>query len=347
MKAVVKTRPGVGIEIKEIPKPTFPKNFPKGEVLVKVEACGICGTDVAIYHWTPWVAHLMQIPKVIGHEISGTIVEVGQEAGNWKAGDKVVSIAFLGCGHCYFCQIGKFNLCDNLQILGTDIDGGMAEYVAIHKMNLFHLPLNISFEAGAAIEPLGISMHAFFQSDFKVGDKILILGPGPIGLGLLMIAKLSGASKIFVTGINLDCLRLQKAKEWGADMTFDIGEENPIDRVMQETNGKGVDIAFVCAGSEDILMQASIMVRKGGTVVVPGLFHGEVKFDANRMVDKELTFKGSWRRNPEPWYRTLDLVEHGLINLEKMISHRISLCEIEKGFQLIDRGEAIKVIVTI
>ena len=139
MKAVMKTKPEPGLEIKEIPRPTLPKNYPDGEVIVKVEACGICGTDIPIYDWTPWIANFMTIPRIIGHEISGTIAEVGKGCGSWKVGDRIVSDTYLGCGKCYFCLTGKYNLCDHRQSLGLDldIDGGMAEYVAVPVMNLF------------------------------------------------------------------------------------------------------------------------------------------------------------------------------------------------------------------
>jgi L-iditol 2-dehydrogenase len=222
----------------------------------------------------------------------------------------------------------------------------MAEYVAIPVMNLFPLPSNASFEVGAAIEPLGVAMRAFEQSGFKPGDKILIIGPGPIGLGMLMIAKISGSSKIFITGVNVDQERLKKAKELGADTVFNIQKEDPLNRIMDETQGRGVDIAFVGVGSKEVLVQATKMVRKGGTVIVFGIFQEKADFDPSLMVVKELTFKGSWRRNPETWYRCLDLVGSGKINLNEIISHILPLQEIEKAFQLLKKGEAIKVVMT-
>jgi L-iditol 2-dehydrogenase len=288
----------------------------------------------------------MQIPRVIGHEIAGTIVEVGKGCGNWKVGDRIVADTYLGCGKCYFCQIGKFNLCDHRKSLGLNIDGGMAEYVAIPAMNLFPLPSNTSFEVGAAIEPLGVAMHAFEQSGFKPGDRILILGPGPIGLGMLMIAKASGSSRVYMTGITLDGFRLNKARALGADIVFNSETENPGSRILDETQGRGVDIVFVCTGGEGVLTQAAKLVRKGGIVVVLGLFHGKIDFDPNLMVEKELIYKGSFRRAPETWYRMLDLVENGTIPLKEIVSHILPLERIEKGFQLIRNGEAIKVIVT-
>lgn len=345
MKAVMKTKPQAGLEVKEIPKPTLPKNFPTGEVIVKVGACGVCGTDIGVYHWTPWTARFMQIPRVIGHEMAGTIVEVGKECEHWKVGDRIVSDTYLGCGKCYFCQIGKFNLCDNRQSMGLNMDGGMAEYVAIPVMNLFPLPLNVSFETGAAIEPLGVAMHAFEESGFKPGDTILILGPGPIGLGLLLIAKAAASSKVFMTGISSDSLRLDKAKKLGADACFNVDAEDPVKHIMDATCGRGADIVFVSAGSKEILMQAAMMVRKGGTVVVAGLFHGETHFDPNLLVEKELTFKGSWRRRPETWHRILALVGNGTIPLAEMVSHVLPLEEIEKAFKLIQSGEAMKVVI--
>jgi L-iditol 2-dehydrogenase len=222
----------------------------------------------------------------------------------------------------------------------------MAEYVAIPAMNLFLLPSNISFEVGAALEPLGVAMHAFEQSGFRPGDSVLILGPGPIGLGMLMIARSSGSSKVYMAGITLDRFRLSKAKDLGADGVFNSETENPGNRIFDDKRGRGVDIVFVCAGGEGVLMQAAKLIRKGGTVVVLGLFHGKTDFDPNLMVEKELIYKGSFRRPPETWYRILDLVGNGTISLEKIVSHVLPLEAVEKGFQLIKKGEAIKVVIT-
>ncbi len=346
MKAVMKTNTGVGVQIKDIPKPTLPKNYSNGEVIVRVAACGICGTDLGVYDWSKWTAQYMQIPRVIGHEITGTIVEVGEECGNWKVGDRIVADTYLGCGKCYFCHMGKFNLCENRKSLGLNIDGGMAEYVAIPSISLFHLPTNVSFTVGAAIEPFGVAMHAFEQSGFKPGDHVLILGCGPIGLGMLMLAKSSSASKVFITGIQMDKIRLSKAKELGADAIFNIEKEDPQPIVMKETQGRGADIVFVCVGSEKVLSQAARMVRPGGTVMALGLFHGDANFDPNLMVERELTFKGSFRRSPETWYRILNLVSNNIISLEGLISHVLPLQEIEKAFQLLKNGEAIKIVIT-
>lgn len=345
MKAVMKTRPGKGLEIREIPRPVLPRNYPKGEVIVKVGACGVCGTDMGVYNWSQWTSKYMQIPRVIGHEISGTIVEVGEDCGDWKVGDRVVADTYLGCGRCYYCLIGKFNLCENRKSLGLNIDGGMAEYVAIPSISLFHLPPNVSFEVGAAIEPLGVAMHGFEQSGFKPGDNVLILGCGPIGLGMLMIAKCSGSSRVFITGIRSDNVRLEKAEKLGADGIFNMEEDDPRPRIMGETEGRGVDIVFVCAGSEGILSQAGELVRPGGTVVVLGLFHGEEKWDPNLMVERELTYRGSFRRAPETWTRILRLVGNNVIPLKELVSHVLPLDEIENAFQLINRGEAIKVVI--
>jgi len=345
MKAVMKLNEGIGVTLENIPRPTLPKNFPNGEVVVKVGACGICGTDLGVYDWTKWTAQYMKIPRVIGHEITGTIVELGEQCGNWRVGDRIVADTYLGCGKCYFCHIGKFNLCENKASLGLKIDGGMAEYVAIPSMNLFHLPPNVSFTAGAAIEPFGVAAHAFEESGFKFADHVLILGCGPIGLGMLMLAKAAAASKVFITGIDQDQIRLKKATELGADAIFNISNDDPGPLVMKETRGRGVDIVFVCAGSEGILAQAASMVRPGGAVIALGLFHGESPFDPNIMVEREITFRGSFRRSPETWYRILDLIGNNIISLDALISHVLPIDEVERAFQLLKSGEGIKVVI--
>jgi 2-desacetyl-2-hydroxyethyl bacteriochlorophyllide A dehydrogenase len=346
MKAVLKTKKEPGIEIHDVPSPILPKYFPSGEVIVQVGACGICGTDVEIFHWKDWISRYVELPRIIGHEVAGTIVEIGKDCGGWRIGDRVVADTYLGCGGCFFCRIGRFNLCENRRSLGTAIDGGMAEFVAISVKNLFPLPESISFEVGAVIEPLGVAVHAYEQSGFQPGDSVLILGPGPIGLGILMTAKAAGSTKIFVTGLGRDEARLKKARELGADAAINVEESDLTQRVLQGTRGKGADVAFVCTGSGQVLMQAAQLVRKGGTVVVLGLFEAEALFPASLLVEKELTFKGSWRRDPISWYRSIDLVTSGVVPLGKIISHVIALEEIERGFRAIDEGEALKVVVS-
>lgn len=346
MKAVMKTNPGPGIEIRAIPCPTLPKNYPDGEVIVEVGACGICGTDVGIYRWHPWESRSVKIPRVLGHEISGTVVEIGKNCGDWKVGDRVVSDTDMGCGKCFFCRIGRVNICENRKSLGLQLDGGMAKYVATRANNLFLLPAHLSFEVGAAMEPLGVAMNAYLKSGFKPGDKVLILGTGSIGLATLMLLKTAGASEVFITGLKVDQWRFEKAKELGADAVFNVDEEDPTDQLMSRTHGRGVDIVFVCAGGRENLFQASRWVRKAGTVMVIGLSHGGVDFDSNLLVEKELVFKGAYRRTPETWDRILELVGKGKIPLKELVTHSVPLEEVEAGFHLIEKGEALKVVVT-
>jgi 2-desacetyl-2-hydroxyethyl bacteriochlorophyllide A dehydrogenase len=345
MKAVMKVRPEPGIEIREIERPKLPKNYPSGEVIVRVEACGVCGTDIGVYDWSKWIAQYMQIPRVIGHEIAGTIVEVYDDTGLWKVGDRIVSDTFLGCGKCYYCLIGKFNICANRASIGLNIDGGMAEYVAIPTINLFKLQDDISFIEGAAIEPLGVAMHGFEQSGFIAGDRILILGCGPIGLCVLMIANRSGASKLIITGVELDTLRLKKAEELGADLALKAERKGCKEIILQETNMRGADVVFVCAGSNGVLSQALETVRPGGTIVVLGIFHKDECLDTNIVVERELTIRGSFRRAPETWFRMLNLLEKKQLPLKNIITHTLPLNEIENAFQLLKKGEAIKVVV--
>lgn len=216
MKAVVKTKPDVGIELLDVPLPQIMSN----EVLIKVHACGMCGTDLGIYEWRPADRSRgrkpIELPRVIGHEPSGLVVELGSEVKDIKLGDRVCSRSWGGCGDCYYCRLGHFNLCQRNENLGSLVDGAMAEYAAIPFFNVCKLPDHISLDEAAVMEPLGIAVHGFESLiNFRSGDDVVVLGPGPIGLLEAMVVRASGAGKIFVVGLGKDKERLEIAQQLG------------------------------------------------------------------------------------------------------------------------------------
>ena len=337
MLAVVKNKPEIGIEMMEVPEPAIKSD----QVKIEVKACGICGSDLHIYEWAPFI-RWVPLPRVMGHELAGTVYQVGEEVKGFRPGDRVVADTWGGCGHCYFCRLGKFNHCLHQTRLGQHVDGGMAKYVAVPENSLYKIPEGVDFQEASVIEPLGVMLRAFERCDMKPGDDIAIIGPGPIGLLGVMLAKTNGASTIIASGLKEDKERLEYAKRFGA-IPVNVGEENLKNRVLDLTDGKGVDIVMDVSGGKSSLTEAVSIAKPGGQIVLVGL-SPEGIFSPHLLVDKELTVHGSFRRQPSTWYRAIKLVANRAIDAKAVITHVLPLARAEEGFQILMRKEGIKAI---
>ncbi|OPY76646.1 MAG: Sorbitol dehydrogenase [Syntrophorhabdus sp. PtaU1.Bin058] len=337
MLAVVKSRPEVGIEIMEMPEP----EIRKGHVMIEVKACGICGSDLHFYDWAP-LARWITLPRILGHEVAGTICEVGEEVEGFAPGDRIVADTWGGCGSCYFCRLGRFNHCMHQTRLGQHVDGGMAKYVIVPSNSLFKVPEGVDLLEASVIEPLGVVLRAFERCDMKPGDDIVIMGPGPIGLLGVMLAKHSGAATVIASGLKDDKERLGYATKFGA-VTVTVGEENLKDKVLELTNGKGADIVMDVSGGQASLADAASIVKRGGQIGVIGL-SPEGMFNPYVIVDKELTIHGSFRRQPSTWFRAIKLVASKVIDTRPIITHVLPLQRAEEGFRTLLRKEGLKVV---
>jgi L-iditol 2-dehydrogenase len=337
MLAVVKSKPEIGIEVMEMPEPEIKKD----QVMIEVKACGICGSDLHFYEWQPF-ARWITLPRIIGHEVAGTVYEVGEEVKEFEPGARVVTETWGGCGNCYYCRLGRFNHCMYQTRLGQHVDGGMAKYVIIPVNSLYKIPEEVDFVEASVIEPLGVMLRAFERCDMKPGDDIAIMGPGPIGLLGVMLAKASGASTIIVSGLKEDKERLNYAKKFGG-IPVNVGEENLRDKVLDLTEGKGVDIVMDVSGGKGSLTEAASIVKLGGQIGVVGL-GPEAIFGPNIIVDKELTIHGSFRRQPSTWYRAIRLVANKVVDTKSIITHVLPLERADEGFQTLIRKEGLKVI---
>ena len=337
MLAVVKSKPEVGIEIVEVPEPEIKRD----QILIEVKACGICGSDLHIYGWEPFI-RWVPLPRVIGHEIAGTVYKVGADVKEFGPGDRVVADTWGGCGNCYYCRLGRFNHCMYQVRLGQHVDGGMAKYVVVPANSLYKIPEGVDFQEASVIEPLGVILRAFERCDLKPGDDIAILGPGPIGLLGVMLAKANGASTIIASGLKEDKERLKYAKKFGA-IPVNAGEENIKDRVLGLTEGKGVDIVVDVSGGKGSLTEAANIAKRGGQIGVVGL-SPEGVFSPHIIVDKELTIHGSFRRQPSTWYRAIKLVASEVLDIKSIITHVLPLERADEGFQILMRKEGIKAI---
>jgi len=338
MLAVVKSKPQVGIEIMDVPRPR-PK---EDEVLVRVEACGICGTDVHFYEWVEhsrWIT----LPRVLGHELVGEIAEIGGRVKGFEVGQRVVTETWGGCGVCYFCRLGRFNSCETQLRIGQHSDGGMTRYVTIPAVSLFPIPDSISIVDAAVLEPLGVVLHALERCAFKPGDDVAVLGPGPIGLLAVHLLRQSGAASIIIAGLQEDGQRLAFAEKWGG-IAVNTAGENLVERVREITSGRGVDLVLEVSGGQGALDTAVQITKPGGQVAVVGLGAPGI-FDYNRMVHKEIDLIGCWRRQPSSWYRAINLVKEGRVRPGEVVTHQFPLDQADQGFRLLLARQAIKVLI--
>lgn len=272
MKAALKAEPKPGIRIGELP---IPEISPE-EVLIRVKAVGICGSDVHIYEWTPGYEHLVEyMPLVLGHEFAGEVAQVGSQVSGIKVGDRV---AYQGgsCGQCFYCITARHSLCDQRRAsgrIGLEKKGGMAEYVAINARQNFlpQIPEGVSFEEAAQCQPTAEALHMLEQGEISLGEPVVVLGTGPIAVTAAQGAKAAGASPVIVTGLSQDKDRLAIAKSLGADETIDVEKEDPVEKVKAMTGGLGAAKVLEVSGSPKAFRQGLEMLRKGGTLVVFGI----------------------------------------------------------------------------
>jgi threonine 3-dehydrogenase len=342
LKAVGKTSKNPGIEIFEIeePKPA------SGDVLVEVKATAICGTDLHYYHWDGYAErHNPGFPRVLGHEFCGDIIEVGKDVKSLKVGDKVAAETHIPCGTCYFCRTGKMHICKNMKIFGVDtLYGSFASRTTLPEITAVKVPDGISYEEGAVLEPLGVAVHAITKANIKPGDSVVITGCGPIGLFAQQLAKAAGASKIIST--DLKEYRLSLSKNVGVTEAINVAVVDPVKRVKELTGGEGANVVIEISGSNVAIKQALEMASLTGRVVLVGTAQKPTDIDTtNMLIYKEIDLSGiTGRLMFDTWYRAIEIVSNRLIDLHPIITHKLSLDDAEKAFNLSDKGEAGKVL---
>lgn len=338
MKAIAKTKPEKGFEIIEAPVPTPGE----GEALIKVKASTICGTDLHIYKWDEWSAQRIKIPTIVGHEMSGEVVEVGKNVKDVKPGDFVSVETHIVCWKCYACRNNRQEVCMNMKILGIDTDGSYAEYVVVPEENCWKNDKSLPPEIASLKEPLGNAVDTVLAEDVS-GKSLLITGCGPLGLLSIGVAKVSGAYPIIATEINE--YRINKAKEMGAHYVLNPLKENIYEAVMDITHGNGVEVFCELSGNESALVEGLKATAPGGRVSLLGLFKSDVKFDINNLIVlKGLKIYGiTGRKIYSTWYKTSALLESGILDISPVLTHRFKLEEFDKAFQLMETGNCGKV----
>lgn len=300
------------------------------EVLIRVKAAGICGSDLHILHGKNPFATL---PRVIGHELAGEVIEVGPGVVNVKKGDKVTVNNVISCGECYSCSIGRPNVCKSLKALGVHIDGGFAEVFKISSKNVYKVPEKISFEEAALSEPYSIVAQSIDRGDLQSHDKVLICGAGPLGLMLVQYLK---SRDIFTMVTDIVDSKLEKAKELGADVVINPLTENVNEVILANTNDEGASLIFEATGSIKVFEDSiSNYSSQAGKVVVLGFPNENASVKPSDIMKKELSIVGS-RVNNNKFPEVLNWMEEELIKPSEIISHRYSYKDIHEAMKLIE-----------
>jgi 2-desacetyl-2-hydroxyethyl bacteriochlorophyllide A dehydrogenase len=300
------------------------------EVKIKVEACGVCGTDLHIYEGAEGAAKC-EPPTILGHEFSGVVYQVGSNVKSFKPGDRVCVDPNDMCGDCYYCKIGKAHFCENMVGIGTTTNGGFAEFCIVREKQVYKIGDNLSFEEGAMAEPVACCLHGLDLTGVQAGDTVMIIGGGTIGLIMLQLAKLSGAATLIM--VEPVKLKRDMAKKFGADITIDPFNQS-VRAVLDSYAIRDVNAVIECVGQKGTMQEAIRYVGKGGTAMLFGLTHPECEipllpFDVFR---REITIKASFI-NPYTQSRAVSLLQSGRINVKDLITEVVSLDEITNVFE--------------
>ena len=341
MKAVVKYgQEGGMVEIRDVPVPEIGPD----DVLLEVKAVGVCGSDIEM--WRHEFTYKVNVPVIQGHEFCGVIAATGRDVEKWKVGENVISeTSAYVCGSGRFCHTGEYHMCPERLGYGYGTDGAFTRYVKVRQAILHRLPEGLSFEEAAITEPVCVAYNAVIvKSRIKPGDTVVVLGPGPIGLNCIQMARIAGAGQVICSGTAADLERLHIARELGADMTINSGEEDPVLKVMEVTGDVGADLVVDAAGNTQTLRQSLEMVRRVGQITKVGWGPKPVDISLDLLLTKAATLQGSYGHNWDTWIHVLKLIEAGKVNLKSLISDVLPITEWEKGYSLVETREAVKVI---
>lgn len=308
------------------------------EALVKIEACGVCGSDVHYYKHGRIGDYLVRKPVILGHECAGTVVAVGRRVKNVAPGDRVAVEAGVTCGKCEFCRTGRYNLCPDVVFLATPpVHGAFVQYIAHRADWLFKLPDGVSFEEGAMLEPFNVGLYAATLSGVTVGHTVAVLGSGPIGLTALQAAKAYGASTIIATDIVASRLRL--AKKLGAKHVINATKDDPVEAILDLTGGQGADVVFEAAGAVATTQQSVAVAKRGGSVALIGLGpKARVEMPVMALICKELHVTGQFRyANLYP--AAIGLVASGAVDLKSMINRRHPFADLPAAMAACAQGD--------
>ena len=328
-----------GVQIIDRPLP----EIGMAEALIKVKYVGICGSDITIYTGKNPRA---KVPLIPGHEIVGEIVKISEvKDGNFKVGDRIAVLPTLTCGSCELCNNGKRHLCKSLHFIGIQTDGGYAEHVKVPVSNLYHLPDGLPFEKAVLVEPLAVAIHAARLAKIEVGDEALIMGAGPIGLLVAMVARLSGCFKVIVSEVSPS--RIKLARSLGFE-TVDASGEDASEKLLSYTNGRGFDLIFECVGHPSTVNQLIELGRPEAQLIVVGAFKEPPAFDLFRMSRKEQRLVAAWTYTKDDFSTAIKYLSESDTPFERVISHFIALDQARQAMEMVmNAKESMKVVLKI
>lgn len=340
MKAIAKLRPEPGaMRLIEVEPPVRKP----GEVMLRISAGGICGTDVAIWKWHEAVVgqYAPSFPLIVGHEFAGVVVDA--DAGGLPIGAVVAVNPQIACGRCRYCGLGRPTLCDDRRLMGGRIDGGWTEYVSVPERNVHPLPAEIDPAVAPLLEPLAVATHAVLERvPVRTGDVVAIIGAGPIGILCAALALAAGASKVMVTGVAADASRLGIAQSIGA-IPVDVEAQDPL-TALRRLQADGADIVYETSGVASTLEQAVAMARRGGSVGMIGLCGDASTWRSTPVVLKELALIGSRGYNEPTWSLMLSVLPRVADQVMRLITHRVAYEDFERALDMVSRREGTKII---
>lgn len=329
------------LRTEDLPIPEISDN----EVLIKMLACGLCGTDIQKIR-----GDSVNKPTVLGHEVVGEIVKKGKNVSKFEIGDRVITAIHVPCFTCHYCNKGHYTICEQFRTNNID-PGGFAEFIRIPKLHLNHLTHkvsnNVTDEEATLIEPIACCLHGLKQADIRPNDSVLIMGAGTIGILHAQLAKIKGANKVIVS--DMSEFKLQKALKVGCDYAINIKEKNIIDEVNKITDGQGVDVIVIAAGVSSLVADAVNMVRRAGKIIVFSGFDKNklVTLDVSRFFKDEISIIGTYSVTPYEFPEALDLLEKRKLNTEEMITHVYPLKKLSEAIDISTNPEqpVLKVII--
>ncbi|PYG87109.1 L-iditol 2-dehydrogenase [Ruminiclostridium sufflavum DSM 19573] len=332
------------IEIRDIDMPKLREK----DVLVKLEYVGICGSDVHYLENGKIGDFVVDGDFILGHECAGTIIETGKDVQNLKVGDKVALEPGITCGQCEFCKTGRYNLCPDVEFLATPpYHGSLMNYIAFPENMCFKLPNNITAKEGALVEPLAVGMHAAIQGGVRLGDSVIILGAGTIGLVTLLACKAYGATEITI--VDVLPKRLDFAKKLGATTVINAAEADVFSEIDKLTDKKGADIVIETAGAAKTISQTPYLVKNGGTIVLVGLAPQDIiEFNFAKIMAKEAQIKSVFRyRNIYP--TAIKAISKGIIDISGIVTHEFDFEDSAKAFDYVinNKQEVVKAVIKI
>jgi L-iditol 2-dehydrogenase len=337
MKQATMIKPG-NIVFTDEPKPKIGQD----QVLIEIKRIGVCGSDIHVFHG---MHPFMSYPVIQGHEVSGTIAEVGQNVDGMQIGDIVTFTPQVVCGECYPCRTGQYHICDELKVMGFQTEGAAREFFAVDAEKIVVMPKGFNLDQAAFIEPIAVGVHSVQKAGDIAGKGVLVLGAGTIGNLVAQTARALGAEKVLITDISL--YKLEKARECGFEHVMNPAEEDLAEKIQQVFGPDKMDVIFECVGVQDTITQAIENARKGSDIIVVGVFGDDPQVNLGFVQDRELRLIGTLMYQRSDYEQAVALVKEGKIQLEPMISHRFDFKEYLDAYEMIEEsnGEYMKVMI--